>query len=289
MSVQESFSSVVTFPNCENGASLDINSAMNTVSRLIQPGHDRAYFETHEPRFRRAAQRVTEIAPLGCCVLDLGSHYLHLAAILRLLGYDVVALDVPVFQNLQFVRSRAETLGIRTATTESAAAGDFLLDCDGRFDVVLFCEMLEHITFNPCEFWRRIHRLLKVGGKVYLSTPNSLQAMSVLSAIKRIVLLDGIGINIPSIFGTVTYGHHWKEYSSREIFQYFRLLSPDFQVELSTYSYLRRAYSPWSLRDYARRLIRSVGNWSGLFAEELEAVVTLRSKTGIIPSAPSFG
>jgi 2-polyprenyl-6-hydroxyphenyl methylase/3-demethylubiquinone-9 3-methyltransferase len=129
----------------------------------------------------------------------------------------------------------------------------------------------------------------KIGGKVYLSTPNSLQAMNVLSAIKRIVLLDGIGIKIPSIFGTVTYGHHWKEYSSREIFEYFRLLSPVFQVELSTYSYLRHSYSPWSLRDYGRRLTRSVGNWSGVFAEELEVVVTVRSKSGIVPSAPSFG
>jgi 2-polyprenyl-3-methyl-5-hydroxy-6-metoxy-1,4-benzoquinol methylase len=155
-------------------ASLDINSAVDTLSRLIQPDHDRAYFDAHVARFRRAAQRVTEIAPRDSLVLDLGSHYLHLAAILRLLGYDVVALDVPVFQNLQFVRARAETLRIRTVTTESAADGDFLLDCDDRFELVLFCEMLEHITFNPCDFWRCIHRLLRTGGKVYLSTPNSL-------------------------------------------------------------------------------------------------------------------
>jgi 2-polyprenyl-3-methyl-5-hydroxy-6-metoxy-1,4-benzoquinol methylase len=289
MSVREPLSSLAAAPNGENMGSLDVNSALNAVSGLTQPGHDRAYFDTHEPRFRRAVQRVTEIAAGASCVLDLGSHYLHLAAILRLLGYKVVALDVPAFQTLEFVRARAEALGIQTATTESAAAGDFLLDCDDRFDLVLFCEMLEHITFNPCEFWRRIHRLLKIGGKVYLSTPNSLQAMNVLSAIKRIVLLDGIGIKIPSIFNTVTYGHHWKEYSSREIFEYFRLLSPDFFVQLSTYSYITHCYSPWSLRDYGRRIIRSVGNWSGVFAEELEAVVTLRSKSGIVPSGPSFG
>jgi len=268
---------------------LDLNSAMAEVRNSTRPGYDSSYFGEHEARFRRAAQRVTEIAPRGSCVLDIGSHYLHLASILQLLGYEVVALDVSIFQELQFVRARAENLGIQAVATESAATGDFLLDCDNRFDVALFCEMLEHITFNPCAFWRRIHRLLKINAKVYLSTPNSLQAMSVLSAIKRIVLLDGIGINIPSIFGNVTYGHHWKEYSRREIFEYFRLLSPDFHVELSTYSYRHYSYSPWSLRDHSRRLIRLVGNWSGAFAEELEAVVTLRAKSGIIASAPSFG
>jgi 2-polyprenyl-6-hydroxyphenyl methylase/3-demethylubiquinone-9 3-methyltransferase len=267
----------------------DINSAVKTVGRLTQPGHDHAYFRTHESRFRRAVQRVTEIVPPDSRVLDLGSHYLHLAAILRLLGYDVIAVDVPAFQTLQFVRARAESFHIPTVTTESAAPGDFLSDSANEFDIVLFCEMLEHITFNPCDFWRCIHRLLKIGGKLYLSTPNSLQAMKVLSAIKQIVLLEGIGINIPAIFNTVTYGHHWKEYSRREIFEYFRMLSPDFHVELSTYSYLNHSYSPWSLSDYGRRLIRAAGNWSGIFAEELDAVVTLQSKSGIMPSAPSFG
>ncbi len=36
--------------------------------------------------------------------------------------------------------------------------------------------------------------------------------MTVLSIIKRVVLLDGGGMKIPDIFNTVTYGHHWKEY-----------------------------------------------------------------------------
>src|SRR5262249_21323304 len=157
----------------------------------------------HEARFRRAAQRIIEIVPRGSSVLDLGSHYLHLASIIRLLGYNVVALDVPEFQHLSFVRARAEKFGIRTVTMQAAAAGDFLPGCDGQFDVALFCEILEHITFNPCEFWKRLHKSLKIGGKLYLSTPNSLSAMNVLSAVKRIILLQGIGMDITSIFNTV--------------------------------------------------------------------------------------
>ena len=172
---------------------------------------------------------------------------------------------------------------------QTAAAGDFLPGYESHFDVALLCETLEHITFNPCKFWKRIHQSLKIGGKVYLSTPNSLSAMNVLSAIKRIVLLEGIGTNIPSIFNTVTYGHHWKEYSRREIYEYFRLLSPDFRVELRTYCYRQYSYRPWNLRDQARRLIRAIGNRSGVFAEELEAIVTLQSKNGKLASAPPFG
>jgi 2-polyprenyl-3-methyl-5-hydroxy-6-metoxy-1,4-benzoquinol methylase len=207
---------------------MDINSAVKTVRRLTQPGYDRAYFDTHEPRYRRAVQRITEIALRDSYVLDLGSHYLHLAAILRFIGYDVVAVDVPAFQSLQFVQARAEMLRIRTIATESAATGDFLHDYDDRFDVVLFCEMLEHIPFNPCDFWRRIHRLLKIGGSVYLSTPNSLQALSALSAIKRIVVLDGIGLNISSIFGNVTYGHIGRSIRSGKYWNIFACCLPIF-------------------------------------------------------------
>jgi hypothetical protein len=43
------------------------------------------------------------------------------------------------------------------------------------------------------------------------------------------------------------------------------------------------------VKDWGRRLIRWAGNRSGVFAEELEAVVTLRARTGFTAWAPQFG
>jgi 2-polyprenyl-6-hydroxyphenyl methylase/3-demethylubiquinone-9 3-methyltransferase len=206
-----------------------------------------------------------------------------------LLGYEVWALDVPVFQELPFVRERAKSLSIHAITSDSIDAGDFLPGYDGQFGFVLFCEILEHITFNPCDFWRNVHRLLQVEGKLYITTPNSLAAMNILSALKRMCLLEGIGLSIPSIFGNVTFGHHWKEYSRREMIEYFQRLTPDFQVDVSTYCWRPYAYSPRSLTDWGRRLIRWGGNRSTEFADELEVVVTLAGRTSFTASAPSFG
>lgn len=38
-------------------------------------------------------------------------------------------------------------------------------------DFVLFTEILEYITFNPVGMWQAIHRVLKPGGKVIITTP----------------------------------------------------------------------------------------------------------------------
>jgi hypothetical protein len=71
----------------------DVEAALAEVRATTTNEHDVAYWATHELRFHRTVQRVTEIAPRGIRVLDVGSHYLHLSAVLRLLGYEVWALD----------------------------------------------------------------------------------------------------------------------------------------------------------------------------------------------------
>jgi 2-polyprenyl-6-hydroxyphenyl methylase/3-demethylubiquinone-9 3-methyltransferase len=39
---------------------------------------------------------------------------------------------------------------------------------------------------------------------------------------------NGGGISVSQVLHTHTYGHHWREYSRKEVLRYFRLLSPDF-------------------------------------------------------------
>jgi 2-polyprenyl-6-hydroxyphenyl methylase/3-demethylubiquinone-9 3-methyltransferase len=159
------------------------------------------------------------------------------------------------------------------------AAGLFLPDVSEEFDAVLFCEILEHITFNPIEFWRRIHQLLRVGGIIYVTTPNSLRLIALMGAFWNLLSLSRIGISVPQIFRHVTFGHHWKEYSARELMQYFPALSRDFHVAVRRMHYgpvaenVRRQIGP------ARTLLLSLGNATGFFADNLEAVVTLRKRS----------
>lgn len=45
---------------------------------------------------------------------------------------------------------------------------------DGAFDVVIFSELIEHLSLNPVWTLSEIHRVLKPGGHVLITTPNAL-------------------------------------------------------------------------------------------------------------------
>lgn len=95
---------------------------------------------------------------------------------------------------------------------------------DDSFDVVLFCEMLEHMLMNPVATLREIHRVLRPGGVLVLTTPNVARLDNAIS------LVEGINMYDPySGFGP--YGRHNREYTRDEL---QRLLEfAGFEVERS--------------------------------------------------------
>lgn len=252
---------------------------------------DRAYFELHERRFRATASRITELVPAGARILDVGSHYLHMSSLLTLLGYNVASMDVPTHSRLPFVRDRAARLGISLAVVggDDVAEGRFLPAETDSFDAVLFCEILEHITFNPIAFWRRIHGLLRTDGIIFLTTPNSLKLLSVLGALWNLVTLRRIGLSVKQIMRYATLGQHWKEYSASEIREYFAYLSPDFKVRVSKVDYGEMPDDARRELGSARNAILRLGNATGFFAETLEAVISLPVKTSWTRREPRSG
>jgi len=249
--------------------------------------HDVSYLHGHRARYRRALMTISELLPPGSTVLDIGSQYLHQAFLLRELGYKVIALDVPVFVELPFVAERARRSGVDNSPIANLENFVHQLPA-AHVDAVLFAEILEHITFNPIPFWRSVHTLLSEDGFIYITTPNALAVMNMLSALKRLVTLQGMGLSVSAIMGNVTYGHHWKEYSQKEIAEYFGALSPDFQADVHTYHYRRYEYGR-GLGEQARRLVRWLGAVSRAFDEELEVVVRVPRRTAWTVSPPPFG
>ena len=81
---------------------------------------------------------------------------------------------------------------------------------DDTFDVVLYCEIIEHLLMNPVHTLREIHRILKPNGKLVVTTPNVARLGNVLA------LLDGRSIYDP-YSGHGVYGRHNREYSMHEL------------------------------------------------------------------------
>lgn len=81
---------------------------------------------------------------------------------------------------------------------------------DDVFDLVVFCEIIEHLLNDPLHTLREIHRVLQPGGHVVISTPNVARAGNVVG------IVAGENIYDPySGFGP--YGRHNREFNLHEL------------------------------------------------------------------------
>lgn len=58
---------------------------------------------------------------------------------------------------------------------------------DNEFDVVLCCEIIEHLTLNPTHMFYEAHRILKPDGCLIVTTPNVSRVTNVLNLFKMVL------------------------------------------------------------------------------------------------------
>ncbi len=278
-------------------SNLKINNSFEQLEasiKSINNRHDSDYYIYHRKRYEHCVSRIVNLFEnRNARILDIGSHYLHVACLIQYFGLGVTGIDVPVFCSLPFVEERARQYGINNICVSDVSDGLFLPRYEDQFDCILMNEIIEHITFNPIMFWKRIYEIIKPGGFIYITTPNALSLSKIIRAAYRVFTLSGVGINIQSIFENVTYGHHWKEYSSAELSRYFRYLSPDFSVNIGYYSYDkpsadsgRRHHS--QIKPRIARWIDMLGRRTRIFSDNLEVIIRLDERTQWNPVPPRF-
>ncbi|HKC64331.1 MAG TPA: glycosyltransferase [Pyrinomonadaceae bacterium] len=82
---------------------------------------------------------------------------------------------------------------------------------DSFFDVVLFCEIIEHLLYDPVHALTEIKRILKPGGVLVLTTPN----VARLDNVRKIIA----GENVYDPYsGYGPYGRHNREYTQEDLF-----------------------------------------------------------------------
>lgn len=81
---------------------------------------------------------------------------------------------------------------------------------DKSFDMVLCCEVLEHLLINPSHMLYESHRVLKDDGFFIMSTPNVLRFENIYKILR--------GRNIYDTYpGNGIYGRHNREYTPEEV------------------------------------------------------------------------
>lgn len=201
-------------------------------------GTDMGYLEAHLNRFLNTYQRFDASwdRNRGMRMLDIGAHWLHQAFVFRLGGYQVMAADVPVTFEIESVKSLAEKFEIDLVPYQDLSAQGSLSAVESNsINIIMMAEIIEHITFNPIELWKEVYRVLAPGGRIIVTTPNYYRRGGHAWQFKRFLQGFGHGITTLEILNVNTMGHHWKEFSLRELQHYFCSLSPDFNCVRGDY------------------------------------------------------
>jgi SAM-dependent methyltransferase len=88
---------------------------------------------------------------------------------------------------------------------------------DAFFRTVLCCELLEHLMKDPMQMMYEIHRILKPGGILILTTPNAVSLRAVGAALKG--LHPGFFPHYMNPLGDPSDTRHAREYTPGEIVQ----------------------------------------------------------------------
>ena len=199
-------------------ASRQIEAAPIPVETTEGLGNDAAYWCTHRERFYRTAKlflQLTHQAPER--VLDLGSHFLHFACLLKTLGYQVYGGDVSEFANHPNIQERARRLAIHNASIEPVGRCRELPFVTGQFDVIFLLEAVEHWNANPSGLLKEIYRVMSPEGRLIVSTPNFYGYHEFGRKIVRFLTGWGGYQPVEDIVQNPNFSHHWKEYSRKEL------------------------------------------------------------------------
>ncbi|MEA5620798.1 class I SAM-dependent methyltransferase [Cronbergia sp. UHCC 0137] len=187
-----------------------------------------AYLKTLRESYIRTVQDIVEITQSSSRqnlkILEIGSFYGLVSICLSQLGYQVTATDIPDFI---FNDSLQKKLSKNNISSFGCDLSQLEFPCKTEeFDIVIMCEVLEHLNFNPLPLIKEINRIVKPNGLFYLSLPN------ITSLKNRIRLLTGHSIHNPiehyiwqlNPESTMKIGIHWREYTTNEIREMLDLL-----------------------------------------------------------------
>lgn len=155
--------------------------------------------------------------PPGGKLLELGSSpFLMTLLINKCFNYQL--------HGVNFTNDDTQPRGRYTFTAKSESLGkkyDFPYDYfnmeierfpypDDEFDVVLLCEVIEHLTLDPTFVLAEAHRVLKPGGHIIVTTPNLVRWENFLALIMGRSISDAYS-------GYGASGRHNREYAPLEL------------------------------------------------------------------------
>ncbi len=137
------------------------------------------FLGAHANRIAHDLAMVRKEANKDSRILDIGTLPLLLSGSLCKLGYPICGVDIAPDRMADAIRTLK--IDVRQCNIET----DPLPYPDAHFDIIVFNEVFEHLRIDLVSTMKNIHRVLKPGGKLLLSTPNHFCLDNILRMIRQ--------------------------------------------------------------------------------------------------------
>ena len=190
------------------------------------------YLKVHMKRFAETFGLLRSIVRPGMRIVDVGSFGSLVPALRDLLG----ARDITVTEPSQEQKPESEDTFLQNARNGrrySFHVDRFDIEAPfpyptGCFDIVIFTEVLEHLSRDPLQTMSEINRITKLGGYLVLSTPNCASVRSVIR------ILSGGNPNIFPVYqrrpSTDRHNHEYVPWEVRELLKLCGFTSSEFKT-----------------------------------------------------------
>jgi len=184
----------------------------------------------------------------GGRLLEIGSYLGCASFALKRLGYSMSALDIPEFHSSPTLRAEYDKHSVPFCGV-NLRHGRLPYESEA-FDMVIMCEVIEHLNFNPLPTLMEINRVLKVGGYLYVGTPNQSRLANRLKAMAGKSLHNPIEDFFAQLENNrnMIVGLHWREYTLDEMLEMLEKMG--FEVTRRYY------YQDWSHSSSANIFLR---------------------------------
>ena len=175
---------------------------------------ERDYYRLHRERLRKTLGWLRGLPPGRFC--DIGAFYLHFAIMLRSVGHQPIAVDLPhLRRDSQYARTFESCLTLHAIEFRPWAGHEAPLPLDdASCDYISCIETLEHLACDHFRIAAEFRRALKPSGRLLITVPNALRLWRVLS------VLSGRGFppNIHEMrVSPYDSSLHFKEYMAGEL------------------------------------------------------------------------
>lgn len=254
------------------------NSVRDQYKNLKIGFESSSYWETLWFTYTRTVRDIVELSASHFSgkekirILEIGSFCGVVATALKKSDarFDVTAWDLPLFMEDKALIAHYREMGITGASGNLASLP--LGFEKGSFDIIICCEVIEHLNFNPLPVFCEFNRLLKRDGLLYIGTPN------LSNIVKRLLMLRGKSTHdsvqhlVWQLNPTAAFsiGLHWREYTAAELVE---------MMQLTGFNHVKSYYCHTNVRVVSNKMRRAMVSFMyGCFPAFLPSQVAIGAK-----------